>query len=156
MNEISLELDPSYQSGGVKGSPPPIPKPYMQKQIYAKYPKGSKVDKATMNQIIKTYKNAGLDPLDAPVGHVQPDADGMYVIEHQCNEAEVTLKAHGGDRARNLEGIANQIDKHSNYLSELKQHTRPFILDYAESESHRLKGYAEQLRIIADELRSGK
>ena len=156
MNEISLELDPSYQSGVVKGSPPPIPKPYMQKQIYAKYPRGSKVDKATMNQIIKMYKNAGLDPLDAPVGHVQPDADGMYVIEHQCNEAEVTLKAHGGDRAINLEGIAdeigNQIKNINRWIDNNKYWRQGSIAQYL----HKLKGYAEQLRIIADELRSGE
>ena len=60
------------------------------------------------------------------------------------------------DRARNLERIANEIDKHSDYLSELKQHTRPFILDYAKSESHRLKGYAKQLKIIADELQQAE
>ena len=81
----------------------------------------------------------------------------MNDSEYQCNEAEMTLKAHGGDRARNLEGIANEIDKHSDYISdEFKQHTLPFILNYAQLESHRLKGYAEQLRIIADELRSSE
>ena len=33
----------------------------VDKQIYAKYPKGSKVDKSTVTQIIKMYKNQGVD-----------------------------------------------------------------------------------------------
>jgi len=75
-------------------------------------------------------------PADGPIPPAPPD------------------RRHG--RASDLERIANEIDKHSNYLSELKQHTRPFILDYAESESHRLKDYAEQLKIIANELQQAE
>jgi len=53
----------------------------LDKQIYAKHPKGSKVDKATADQIIQMYKNSGLDTLDAPP--TGPDAEGMYVIEQK-------------------------------------------------------------------------
>jgi hypothetical protein len=181
MNEISLELDPSYQSGGVKGSPPPIPKPYMQKQIYAKYPKGSKVDKATVNQIIKMYKNAGLDPLDAPVGHVQPDADGMYVIEHQYNEADdheryyqtsqayrrAYDKARAGNSPADIER-EHQSDRDAmirsskdlrDLVKEMHSALDEIGFDAAFSRSHTtkpgniLKDIAHSIQYIADELR---
>jgi hypothetical protein len=72
----------------------------------------------------------------------------MNDSEYQCNEAEMTLKAHGGDRAKNLYGIADEIDSLTGPKSD------PTAV-FRTPELHKLKGYAEQLRIIADELRSG-
>jgi hypothetical protein len=51
----------------------------LDKQIYAKYPKGSTVDGATAKLIFKMYKDAGLDEMDAPpVG-----SDDKFVIEQR-------------------------------------------------------------------------
>ena len=59
-------------------------------------------------------------------------------------DGSVTIKAHGGDRVDNLRGIARKIDE---------------ILPWADNavmlslaDVRRIQGYAEQLRIIADEL----
>ena len=84
----------------------------------------------------------------------------MNDSEYQYSEAEVTLKSHGGDRARNLEGIADAIDNQiKNLGSELSSPSLPEMPPESrwsmEGNLHKLKGYAEQLRIIADELRSG-
>jgi len=60
----------------------------------------------------------------------------------------VRLKAHGGDRAKNLEGIADAFEsflKGGHDAAKTVHETK-----------HRLIGYCEQLRIIADELREAK
>ena len=84
----------------------------------------------------------------------------MNDSEYQYNEAEATLKAHGGDRARNLEAISNAIHKTLENAEEtLEQDGYSFPTRRGtgiQVEFHRLRGYAAQLRIIADELRSGE
>ena len=82
----------------------------------------------------------------------------MNNSEYQCNEAEVTLKAHGGDRAKNLYGIADAIDNQIKTLNHALN-TIPLDADirgeyYLLGVLHKLKGYANQLRLIADELDS--
>ena len=54
----------------------------LDKQIYAKHPKGSEVDKATADQIIQMYKDAGLDDMDAPLVNSK-HAKGMFAIEQK-------------------------------------------------------------------------
>ena len=57
----------------------------IDKQLYAKYPKGSKVDKATVSEIIKMYKQGGID-VDSAVKIIKatlkavPGTD-MYVVK---------------------------------------------------------------------------
>ncbi len=58
----------------------------------------------------------------------------------------VKIKALGGDRAANLEGIADEIERIGGLL----------MFDGNPSERRKVQGYAEQLRIIANELREGK
>ncbi len=65
------------------------------------------------------------------------------------NEDEsIILKAYGGDRAKNLEGIADEVDR---IFDEAGASENCRILE--EMDIRRIKGYMEQLRIIADEIR---
>jgi hypothetical protein len=61
---------------------------------------------------------------------------------------ETVIKAHGGNRAKNLEGIAEQIRKMLNTVEGLP----PAPVGLTAQEVHRIDGYCEQLLIIADEL----
>ena len=63
--------------------------------------------------------------------------------------SEHRIKACGGDRAKNLEGIADWIDEHLDLLRG-NWSTEDLL---TKSDRRKLAGYAEQLRIIAGELR---
>ena len=66
----------------------------------------------------------------------------------------VVLKAHGGNRSKNLEGIADKIDE---MLGEAEVHSEGHdVLHLDRAIARRIKGYMEQLRIIADELHSSR
>ena len=66
------------------------------------------------------------------------------------------LKAHGGDPAANLDGLADALEVIRDCLDNdlfTDAPEKSDAVDKAEYSVHRLKGYAEQLRIIAAELR---
>lgn len=68
------------------------------------------------------------------------------------DDEPVILKAHGGDRAANLESIADKIDTMLDVVED--QPRRPINLDA--QAVHTIAGYMEQLRIIADEIRGNR
>ena len=61
----------------------------------------------------------------------------------------VTIKAYDGDRSKNLDGIAKSID------DILSEYCRQFPQTFSKHSVGRLRGYAEQLRIIAKEIKKG-
>jgi hypothetical protein len=64
----------------------------------------------------------------------------------QDGSTRVVLKAHGGDRAKNLEGLAKEFMQ---LISDADHLLTP-------KDERRLKGYCEQLKIIAREIREGR
>ena len=82
-----------------------------------------------------------MDSTSTDVPASTPD-DGGDFVTHDCGGTIHRFKAHGGDRAANLDGIADALDG---------------IVaagDNGLAKARRLSGYAEQLRIIAAELRA--
>lgn len=66
----------------------------------------------------------------------------------------IVLKARNGDRKKNLEAIADEIDKIIGEGAVFASPEGNITLD--PQEQHRIKGYMEQLRIIADEWTKAK
>jgi hypothetical protein len=88
----------------------------------------------------------------------QPDDSSGVIGGKEYQKILKSLpKAHGGDRASNLEAIADAIHKRLENIEEtLGQDGYSFPAMRGtgiQVEFHKLRGYAEQLRIIADELR---
>lgn len=67
----------------------------------------------------------------------------------QGGEESIRLRAFNGDYAKNLESLADEYEK---FFKEQEDQTHALAGAYLKN-LHRLKGYSEQLRIIADEIR---
>jgi hypothetical protein len=83
-----------------------------------------------------------------PMAPINVGAGIPVAGESTVVEAGREPAGHGGDRAKNLKGIADEIDSLTGPKSD------PTAV-FKTPELHKLKGYAEQLRIIANELGSG-
>lgn len=61
----------------------------------------------------------------------------------------VVIKACGGNRSKNLDGIANALD---NIMNNAQKIVTGYIY-LSPEDVRKITGYAEQLRIIADEIK---
>jgi hypothetical protein len=68
--------------------------------------------------------------------------------------SEVILKAHNGNRSKNLESIADNITDILDGIPTPGNNGGFVALSL--KEAHQIKGYMEQLRIIADEIGAKK
>lgn len=78
------------------------------------------------------------------------------IVMDNIEKTGVVLKAHNGDRAANLESIADSVNTMTNWVEgdDPRKHNYPSGINLTAQEVHRLNGWMEQLRIIADEWRT--
>ena len=69
----------------------------------------------------------------------------MMPTSEEAAGTQVTLKAHDGNRSQNLLGIAQALER-------IAKDTTEDTVDARVDRTCALRGYAEQLRIIADEI----
>lgn len=81
------------------------------------------------------------------VKHLGNPGFKILPVVYQDKVTGVTFKAHEGNRRKNLLSIANLLE------SALADQPYNKNIEIGKEIAHKLRGYCEQLRIIADELK---